>query len=243
MREDISKKIILALDPPDLKKAESVLDELKDCLKIVKIGSATFYRWGDSILKLLKGRKLGIFIDFKFHDIPNTVAAAAEGIVPWGIDMFTVHIMGGRNMLQAVTRRTKESSEKLNLPKPMVLGISVLTSLDEEMINQDLKIPVRLQALISNLANLARESGLDGIVASPHEIDLIRSVVGKDLKIVCPGIRAPGESSGDQKRTLSAGEAIRKGADFVVIGRPLYEAQNPRDVYEGIVEEILNGVA
>jgi orotidine-5'-phosphate decarboxylase len=242
MNEEIHKKIILALDPQDLKRAEFVLNELNGLIKTVKIGSASFYRWGESILKLLKERKLGIFIDFKFHDIPNTVAAAVQGIIPWGISMFTVHITGGKNMLRAVVERTEKCSHELNLPKPMVLGISVLTSLDEAVIQNELKIPVRLESMISNLALLAKDSKLDGIVASPHEIELIRSTVGNGLKIVCPGIRAQGESRGDQKRTLSAGEAIDKGADFLVIGRPLYEADQPRKVYEEIVKEISDGI-
>lgn len=242
MNINILKKIILALDVPDLKKAEFILNELDGVLHTVKIGSATFYRLGEDILKLLKERKLGIFIDFKFHDIPNTVKGAAEGIVPWGVSMFTVHTLGGKAMLEAVVRRTRECAEKYSVERPWVLGISVLTSQDETTFSTDFKISVRFKDLISNMALLALGAGLDGLVASGNEIALIRAAVGHRLKIVCPGIRMEKDTKGDQKRTISGSEAIKAGADFIVVGRPIYEAIEPRKIIEEMSEEISRAI-
>lgn len=234
----IAEKIILALDVQDLERARAILDQLTGLLHTVKIGSATYYRLGEGILNLLRERKLGIFIDFKFHDIPNTVAGAAEGIVPWGISMFTVHTLGGKAMLEAVARRVKEYAEKKSMPRPWVLGISMLTSQDEASIAADFKIQLCLKDLISNMTILARDAGLDGLVASGNEISLIRSAVGNALKIVCPGIRMSDNHKGDQKRTMSASEAIGAGADYIVVGRPIYEASKPREVFEKMIKEI-----
>ncbi|MBI1871230.1 MAG: orotidine-5'-phosphate decarboxylase [Chlamydiae bacterium] len=236
--KEICEKIILALDLPDLKKCEFVLDELKDCLKVVKIGSASFYRLGEPLIQLVKKRNLEIFLDFKFHDIPNTVAEAIEGVIPWGLKMFTVHLSGGADMLKASVKRTHEAASKMGVLKPMVLGISVLTSIDQNVLKRDLRIPLPLEEWVSNLAGLARECGLDGIVASAHEIERIREVVGNDLKIVCPGIRMADDVKADQKRTLTVGEALKRGADFLVIGRPIYEAARPREMFEKILSEV-----
>jgi orotidine-5'-phosphate decarboxylase len=237
MSHSIADKIILALDVSDFDKAKRILDDLAGKLKIVKIGSATFYRWGDKIVQVLKERNFEIFADFKFHDIPNTVASAAESILPWGLKIFTVHLVGGKNMLKSVVDRVSESSKKLGVEKPLVTGISVLTSIDDETLRSEIKIPVSVRDLIGHLAGLAKESGLDAIVASGHEIDLIRSVVGSGLKIICPGIRGAKDIKADQKRTLSAGEAFKKGADYVVIGRPIYETPSPSEALKEIISE------
>lgn len=233
----IANKIILALDIPDFDKAQDILDNLAGSLKIVKIGSACFYRWGENIVKVLKERNFEIFADFKFHDIPNTVASAAESILPWGLKIFTVHLTGGKSMLRAVVERVAEKCKQLGTEKPLVTGISVLTSIDDAVLNSEIKVPVTVREMIGHLAGLAKESGLDAIVASGHEIELIRSAAGNHLKIICPGIRGAKDVKGDQKRTLSAGEAFKKGADYVVIGRPIYEAANPSEALNEIILE------
>ncbi len=232
MSLDNASKIILALDVPEFKTAEKLLSDLEGTLKMVKIGSASFYRWGKKIIDLAQQKNLGLFIDFKFHDIPNTVASAVESITSWGIRMLTVHTSGGRKMLEAAVTAAHKTSERLNIPKPMVIGISVLTSIDESTLKNDLTISKSLPSFVSHLAVLAKESGLDGIVASGQEIENIRQAVGQNLKIVCPGIRSLEDTKADQKRTLSAPEAFQKGADFIVVGRPIYEAKNPRNALE-----------
>lgn len=238
MTNSDASKVILALDVPSIGEAERLLHQLEGSLKIVKVGSASFYRWGMEIIHLLKKKNLGIFVDFKFHDIPNTVGAAVESLTSWGIEMLTVHLSGGKKMLEEAVRSAKEQAQKLHIPKPMILGISVLTSIDETTLKNDLKIQTPLSSVVSNLANLAKESGLDGIVASGHEIETIRKAVGNDLKIVCPGIRTSDDNKADQKRTLSAEEAFAKGADFVVVGRPIYQSNDPRKSFEQILQEI-----
>lgn len=240
MSKQIADKIIFALDISDFEKARSILDDLSGKLKIVKIGSATFYRWGEKIVQVLKERNFEIFADFKFHDIPNTVASAAESILPWGLKIFTVHLAGGKNMLTSVVNRVSECSKKLGIQKPLVTGISVLTSIDDGVLHSEIKVPVNVPDLIGNLTILAKESGLDAIVASGQEIALIRSLVGDSLKIICPGIRGAKDIKADQKRTLSAGEAFKKGADYVVIGRPIYEAEHPGNALKEIISEAEN---
>ncbi|MBI1883379.1 MAG: orotidine-5'-phosphate decarboxylase [Chlamydiae bacterium] len=237
-KQEIYQKIILALDMPDLKRAEFVLDELSGYLKMVKMGSSTFYKHGEALLKMVQKRGLEIFLDFKFHDIPNTVASAISSVVPWGVRMLTVHLAGGRQMLEAALKSASEISSQLKMAKPYIVGISVLTSLDEAVLRNELKINLSLKEFVSQLVVLAKESGLDGVVASPQEIDLIRALAGKDFKIVCPGIRMEENAKADQKRTLTPREALLKGADYLVMGRPLYEAERPREVYEKMIKSM-----
>jgi orotidine-5'-phosphate decarboxylase len=182
-------------------------------------------------------------LDLKYHDIPNTVARACEGAMNLGVDMLTLHISGGFSMMEAVVEAVLLTADVKKLPKPKLLGITVLTSFDEAYYKDmfgDVKRTLEEQVLF--LAQLAQSAGLDGVVASPNETGMIRKTCGKELIIVTPGIRAAEEvQTDDQARTMTAKEAIMAGADFIVVGRPIVKAADPVKAAEKIIKEITNG--
>jgi len=244
LNEEARKRLIFALDTSSLSEAFKWVELLSSRVGLFKVGKEAFTSFGPDLLKGIKERGGSIFLDLKFHDIPNTVSAAAVAAASWGVDMFNVHASGGFEMM----RRTADAIKELpGQKKPIVLAVTVLTSLDDN----DLKeIGYRYSSaeLALNLAGLAKKSGMDGVVASAWEVSDIRKQCGKDFVIVTPGIRLAdgGEktiSSDDQKRTLTPAEAIRKGADYLVVGRPIRTARDPGKTAESIVEEISQALA
>jgi len=182
-----------------------------------------------------------VMLDLKFHDIPNTVARACEGAVELGIDFLTLHASGGFSMLEEAVKTTLLSAQTKKLNRPKLLGVTVLTSIDEAYFKDlfgEIKRSVTEQVIF--LAQLARSAGLDGVVASPREVEIIRKECGKDLLIVTPGIR-PKPSQDDQARTMTPGQAIRAGADYIVVGRPIIKAEDPVTAAKEIIEEMGNG--
>lgn len=221
--------LIVALDVPTREKALSLAKELKDSVSIFKVGPVLFTRYGPSIVKDIKDCGANVFLDLKIYDIPNTVASAVKAIAELGVAMFTVHISGGKDMLKAaVDVRSSMCNVDPRSSFPKILGVTVLTSIAEASIEE-----------VMGLVNIAKDVGLDGVIASPQEVESIRKAVGKDFLIVTPGVRPKGTEAGDQKRTATPKEAVQKGADYIVVGRPIIESNQPKEVVKQILDEIL----
>ena len=227
-------KIFVALDVENKQKALEIVGDLRGLGACFKIGKQLFTSTGPELVREIVGMGEDVFLDLKYHDIPNTVAKAGVAAAELGVKIFNVHASGGRKMMEAV----REEMNKLQNP-PLVLAVTILTSLGEEDIREvgfDRTIPEQ----IAKLAKLAKDSGMDGVVASPLEIELIRETCGKDFKILTPGIRPAFAAVNDQKRIATPAEALRKGADYLVIGRPITAAENRREAFLKILEECQN---
>jgi orotidine-5'-phosphate decarboxylase len=214
--------IIVALDVPTKEKALCILQELKGHVSNIKIGPVLFTRCGPDIVREAQRMGMDVFLDLKLYDIPNTVASTVTAMCELGIKFFTVHISGGRDMLRAAVESLKDVK-----PRPNILGVTVLTSVagaDKEEIIE--------------LAKMAKETCLSGVISSPLEIKDIRNEVGKDFLIVTPGIRPSGSDTGDQKRIATPKSAISDGADYIVVGRPIIDAPKPVEVVKQILSEI-----
>lgn len=216
-------KVIIALDTPDEQKALELVKLLKHKVSVFKVGLELFCSEGPEIVKKINDLGCKVFLDLKFHDIPNTVAGAARAALSTGAFMFNVHASGGREMM----RKVREMIDAAELPeKPIVIAVTVLTSLDESDLN-DINISKSPLEQVKTLALLTKESGLDGVVASPREITAIREVAGQDFVIVTPGVRPAWAQAGDQKRIMTPAEALDAGASYIVVGRPVTAAPNP----------------
>ncbi len=215
-------KIIIALDVNTIKETKQLLDILSPHVKIFKIGMELFYSCGAKAVELVKKYDREVFLDLKFHDIPNTVKNASKVATKLGVFMFNVHASGGSDMMKAAIGGAEEESERQGIDRPRILGVTVLTSIESS------------QDQVLNLARSAKESGIDGVVASPKEAKAIRKGLGKDFLIVTPGIRPEGIEKQDQKRTATPQEALQAGADYIIIGRPVTKAKDPIKVLEAI---------
>jgi orotidine-5'-phosphate decarboxylase len=218
----MKNRVIIALDVSTLKEEERLLDILSPEAQIFKIGMELFYSCGPKAIELVKKYDKDIFLDLKFHDIPNTVYSASKAAVRFGVFMFNVHASGGIDMMKKAVEGAEEESEKLGISRPKILGVTILTSMDAK------------EEEVIALAKSARESGLDGVVASPKEASAIRKNIGKDFLIVTPGVRPEGSEIGDQKRVATPKEAFERGADYIVIGRPITKAKDPLKVLQSI---------
>jgi orotidine-5'-phosphate decarboxylase len=235
---ELSDRIIVALDVATFDEARQLLDQLGEMPVAFKVGSQLFTSVGPDIIKEIKGRGKTLFLDLKFHDIPNTVARAAEAAVELGVDIFNIHIAGGMEMMRDAAEATKSKAAELGIKKPIILGVTVLTSIDESMFQRVLNTDVSIQDQIAHMAKLAQSAGLDGVVASPHEIKLIRTACGNNFVILTPGVRPEWASRDDQKRTMTPSQAVAAGADYVVIGRPIRQAPNPVGALRRIFQEL-----
>src|SRR5437016_748914 len=233
-----SDKLIVALDVATADRALELFNALHDLAGMFKIGSQLFTAAGRGIVRQIVARGGRVFLDLKFHDIPNTVAAAGVEATRLGVSIFNVHASGGVEMMKRTAEAVAEIAERERLVKPKVVGVTLLTSLDQASLKQ-LGINDDPPAVVARLARVAANCGLDGVVASPREIRTIReTVVNRDFLIVTPGIRPSADATQDQRRTLTAAEAIRAGADYLVVGRPIINAEDPLDAARKIVEEI-----
>ena len=232
------ERLVLALDVDDFKKAEELVGELSDYVGVFKIGSQLFTAEGAKVVDMVNKRGGKVFLDLKFHDIPNTVARAAEVATKLGVSIFNVHTSGGYEMMKAAAEATKKISVTLGIRKPIILGVTLLTSINQEILEKEIGIKKRLKEQVVHLAKLAKAAGLDGVVASSWEIKEIRKACGEDFVILTPGIRPTGKSSDDQKRVMTPREAIKLGANFLVIGRPIRNAANPVEAAKQILREM-----
>lgn len=231
-------QIIVPLDVASEEDAIALIEKLPQ-VTFWKVGLELFVSSGASILTQLKQRQKRIFLDLKFHDIPNTVAGACRAAGRYGVDLVTIHATAGRKALQAAKIALEEgANESNNSAVPKLIAITVLTSLNSRELAFDLKIPLELSEYALEMALLAQESGLDGAVCSPQEVSQLRETCGENFLLVCPGVRPKWAETGDQSRILTPSEAIKAGADYLVIGRPITAAPDPVAAFAKICDEI-----
>ena len=223
-------KIIIALDVPDTDGALRLLDSLGDPPALCKIGLELFTAEGPSVIKAVQDRGSRVFLDLKFHDIPNTVAHAVKSASGLGVAMTTLHASGGPVMLEAAAKAAEES-------ELLLLAVTVLTSMDAVQLSST-GISVEPREQVLRLAGLASDTGICGVVCSPLEVNAIRTSLGNNLRIVTPGVRPTWAATGDQKRVMTPAEAVKEGSDWLVIGRPITAAENPREAYAKVVAEL-----
>ena len=230
-------RIIFALDVEHFSEAQQWVNLLKDQVGMFKVGKQLFTHAGPKVIDMIRKRSQNIFLDLKFHDIPTTVAKAGAEATKLNVSMFDLHALGGSEMMRKTVEASRATAKEFGIPKPLILAITILTSMDEDSL-KEVGIRGPLLEEVGQLAVLAMKAGVDGVVASPQEIGIIRQKCGEKLLIVTPGIRLPSDKKDDQKRTLSPKEAISAGADYLVIGRPIKEAKDPLEAVQRIVEDI-----
>lgn len=237
MIREAADRLIVALDVPSAADALGFVDRLRPVVRTYKVGSQLFTAEGPRVIEAIRERGGRVFLDLKFHDIPKTVAGAAREAARLGAWMFNVHAAGGPAMMRAAKEAAAEAAGS-GQPCPLVIGVTVLTSLGQADWDE---VWGRSEALLDvalRLARLAQASGLDGIVASPHEVAAIRSACGPRFRTVVPGVRPPSGDADDQKRVKTPGEAIAAGADYIVVGRPILQAPDPADAAGRVIAEI-----
>ncbi len=234
-----SERIIVALDVPDEDSATFLINKL-DQVTFFKVGLELFTSTGPKILDFLKSRQKRIFLDLKFHDIPNTVAGACRSAARYGVDLLTIHATCGTDALKAAAEAVQDEAAKVNIKPPKLIAIALLTSISSRQLAFDLKIPLELPEYALQMALMAQESGLDGAVCSPQEVAQLRQTCKDNFLLVCPGVRPTWADKGDQKRSLTPAQAIASGADYLVIGRPITAAADPQLAWQRICEELIN---
>jgi len=237
-------QLLVALDVDSGARALQLAEQLNGLVGGVKIGSRLFTLEGPGLVKRISGSGMRVFLDLKFHDIPNTVAQAVEAATLTGAWMINVHASGGVPMMQAAAKAAVDTARMARKPKPLVIGVTVLTSMDEPTLHE-VGVSRPLMQHVVELARMAQKAGLDGVVASPLETREIRDTCGGDFAVVTPGIRgaAAGADKNDQSRTMGPGEAIKAGSTYLVVGRPIISAPDPRAAAEAIGAEIRHALS
>jgi len=230
--------LIIALDVDTTEEAITLADRLGFYAGAFKVGMQLYNSAGPMVINRLKEKNASVFVDLKLHDIPNTVAGAARVLTRHGVSILNVHASGGREMMRAAVNAARDEAETAGVDCPLVVAVTVLTSIDQEVFNNEIGIPGSIKERVVTWAKMAQEAGLDGVVASPHEITAIRKACGKDFVIITPGVRPAGMDAHDQKRTMTPGEAIRLGATYLVVGRPVTASIDPVRAARAILEEI-----
>jgi orotidine-5'-phosphate decarboxylase len=240
MKENnLKNKICLALDVDSYNNAKNFVKQLKEFIGMFKIGSQLFTKEGPKIVEGVRNLGGDVFLDLKFHDIPNTVANASRMATRLGVKMFNIHASGGSEMMRAAVEAAAEESQKCNLPIPVILAVTVLTSVDDTILSKEMRVPYKVKDQVVHLAKLAQSSRVQGVVASPNEVSAIRESCGTEFVILTPGIR-PTWSAGkdDQKRITTPRDAINLGADYIVIGRPILKADDPIEAAIKVLDEL-----
>lgn len=231
-------KLIVALDVESARQALDLFTALRDVAGTFKIGAQLFTAAGPSIVRQIVNAGGRVFLDLKYHDIPNTVAAAGIEAARLGVSIFNLHASGGSEMMRRTTAAVADVSDREGLIRPRVIAVTVLTSIDAQVLSE-IGVAANPEQQVTRLALLAEASGLDGVVASPLEIASIRSAITKrDFTIVTPGVRPSSPDADDQRRVATAVEAVRFGADFFVVGRPIIAAPDPAEAARKIIEEL-----
>jgi orotidine-5'-phosphate decarboxylase len=238
MKKEAKDFLIVPLDVPSTEEALIIVEELGKMVNFYKVGLELFTREGSTIVDILKKREKKVFLDLKLHDIPNTVSGAVNASIDMGVDMLTVHAMGGFEMMESAQKAVWNKG----VNKPIILGVTILTSLDEAFLEDVLGIEKTLKDEVLDLASIAKSAGLGGVVASAEEISFIKENCGKDFLVVTPGIRPKGAEKNDQKRANTPYEAIVSGSNYLVIGRPIIKASNIHEAAEKIIKEIDDGL-
>jgi len=231
-------KLFVALDVDTEQRALELVRTLSQWTSMFKVGSQLFTAAGPDIVRKIVDSGAKVFLDLKFHDIPNTVAAAAAEATRLGVFMFNVHAAGGREMMRRALDASSEVAGKTGSKRPLVIGVTMLTSADSQLL-ADIGINRSMAEQVARLARMSAASGLDGVVASPHEVRLIRaSLDSSEFVVVTPGVRPTDVSLGDQKRVMTPAEAIKNGANYLVVGRPITGASDPVKVTRQILTEV-----
>jgi orotidine-5'-phosphate decarboxylase len=237
-KSEIRNPLVVALDVDSADQALSLVERLRGVAGMFKIGKQLFTAAGPDIARKIIAMGERVFLDLKFHDIPNTVAMAGVEAARLGVSIFNLHAMGGSKMMRAVNEAVTETAEREKIARPLILGVTVLTSHTQDSL-KEVGIDRKLEDEVVNLARLCAASGLDGVVASPLEIAPIRSAVeNSGFVILTPGVRPAGAALNDQSRVMTPAEAVRAGANFLVIGRPITAADDPVAAARKILEEI-----
>lgn len=242
IRPEIKEKIVLALDVDSVEQAKELITELQDYVGVFKVGLQMYTGNGYEIFNFMKERNAKFFFDVKLHDIPNTVAKASENIVRHGASFFNLHTTGGEEMMRCAQEAARKTAKEEGFENPTILGVTVLTSIGEETLNKELKVPYTPKDYALQLAVNAKKAGLDGVVASVWEAREIKNACGKDFKVLCPGIRPKWAASNEQKRIATPSVAIKEGADYLVIGRAVTAAEDRLKAMQMIYEEIENAL-
>jgi orotidine-5'-phosphate decarboxylase len=240
-RGSMRERLIVALDLDDLELATELVRSLAREVGMFKIGKQLFTHAGPQAVRLIQDLGGEIFLDLKFHDIPNTVAKAAIEATRLGVKMFNVHASGSLEMMRLTVKEVERVSRQQKLRRPIMLGVTVLTSLGQDDL-QRLGVEHKIADQVVRLALLTKEAGMDGVVASPHEVADIRRACGHRFVIVTPGIRPVDSERNDQQRVMTPADAVRAGVDYIVVGRPILEAKNPVMAARGIVAEMEDGL-
>lgn len=238
INEEIKEKIVLALDVETIEEAKELVEEMKDYTGTFKVGLQLFMGYGLEIVNYILSKNANFFLDVKLHDIPNTVKKASENIVLRGANFFNIHCTGGLEMMKSAREGADNKAKELNKKPPVILGVTMLTSISKDVMNNEFKIDKDVSKFALELAKLAKEAGLDGVVASAVEVENIKKELGKEFKVLCPGIRPKWSLKDDQKRIATPSEAIKRGADYIVLGRAVTKAQNRIEAMKMIYKEI-----
>jgi orotidine-5'-phosphate decarboxylase len=233
----MNNPIIVALDVPSADQALKLAEKVAPAVGAFKIGKELFVSAGPDIVKRVRATGANVFLDLKFHDIPNTVAKAVAAATRLDVQMLTIHTSGGSEMMHAAEKSAQDTAKSLGQTPPLVLGVTVLTSMDSDALTE-IGCQANVGHQVERLAELAVKSGLRGLVCSPLEIVDLREILPDEIQLVTPGIRTGAEKADDQKRTLSPREAMEAGANWLVIGRPIYAAENPRAAAEKILKSL-----
>ncbi len=243
---DFNERVIIALDVNSKDHVKNIITKLKGDLRFVKVGMELYYSEGTDIIKYLKDQDLKIFLDLKLHDIPTTVYKAMSNLAKLECDIINVHAAGGTQMMKAAKGALTEAfgdydlsmGGRPNSKKPFLIGVTQLTSTDEKTMNNELGIPGSVQDSVLKLAQNTKTAGLDGIVASPLEVKMIKEKIGPEFITITPGIRPKSTSSNDQKRVTTPKEAMELGTDYIVVGRAVTQAADSKAAFTEILEEI-----
>ncbi|MCL2766802.1 MAG: orotidine-5'-phosphate decarboxylase [Peptococcaceae bacterium] len=230
--------LIIALDVDTVEEAGKLADALMQHVGAFKVGMQLFNSAGPTVIRFLNEKKVPVFIDLKLHDIPNTVAGATRVLTSHGVGIINIHAAGGQEMMRAAAAAVREEAERLNLPRPLLVAVTILTSIDQEVFSNQIGFPGTIKERVTAWALMAQDAGLDGVVASPREIAPIRAACGGEFVIITPGVRPAGSAVNDQKRVMTPAEAIGQGATYLVIGRPVTGAPDPAQAARDILDSI-----
>lgn len=234
----MATELIVAVDVKEYDPAVEIVDSLAGTVKYFKVGPILFIKYGAKLVEHILSKGCKVFLDMKFHDIPNTVKGAAYAAANLGVSMFTIHLSGGSEMIRAALDGVADwGAKNPGKPLPLTLGVTVLTSTDEATLRGDMRVPLSPAEMVSHLAGVGYAAGARGFVASPHEIAALKKAY-PDSKLVIPGVRPEWADAGDQKRVMTPREAANLGADYVVVGRPIYEADDLVGAAKKVIEEL-----
>jgi len=237
------EKLILALDVDDFDEAQQLVKELKDYVGYFKVGIQLYTSCGYDVVDMIQNEGSRVFFDGKFHDIPNTVARASANLVKRGINFFDVHIKGGSKMLSTTVKLANETAKKYGMDNPTILGVTLLSSFGQRTLTQELAVGLNIEEYVTQLAKMAKDACLSGVVAGASEVSQIRKVCGDDFIIVCPAVRPTWSVVDDQVRVVTPTDTIQAGVDYIVVGRPVINADDKIGAISLIIDEIEEAMA